>query len=306
MHPRAGKTRPPQARLTIPLSVMAYLAIAREASVLRIEARSAPWHNRAVLQNRNCPEIGIDGMESGELTAEAPSSQFQMTRWSLVLKAGDWRSSPSAHQALSELAQLYWFPLYAFLRKNGHRQAEAEDLVQDFLMQLLQNNGLNSVDPAKGRFRSFLLSSLKNRLRNEWDKSQTLKRGGGQSILSLDTSGAEARYLAEPAHDLTAEKLFERRWALDLLDRVLQRLKDEYGLAGQTRIFQLLQPALMKTDSMSYAQIGTELSMSEGAVKVAVHRLRRRYRAILRDEVGQTVADVSLIDEEIQELIKSL
>lgn len=245
-------------------------------------------------------------MSSSSHSSIVLPSQFAATRWSIVLAAGNWRANPSAHRAMGELAGMYWFPLYAYLRRQGNSPPQAEDLVQGFLVHLLDHDALASVDRSKGKFRSFLLASLKNFVLNEWDKNQAKKRGGGSELVSLDVLGAESRYLAEPADLMTPERVFERRWALELLDHVLIRLRAEYAEHGQSAIFAALEHSLVQVEPLRAAQIAATLGMTEGAVKVASHRLRGRYRNLLRDEIAQTVAAPELVDEEIQQLLKSL
>jgi RNA polymerase sigma-70 factor (ECF subfamily) len=221
------------------------------------------------------------------------SSGFAATRWSLS----------AARRAMGELAGQYWFPLYAFLRRKGNSPTAAEDLVQGFFTRVLEKSSLLSVDRAKGKFRSFLLASLKNYLANESDKNRAAKRGGGNAVLSLDGLDAEARYTAEPVDEMTPERVFERRWALAVLELVLARLKDEYGARGQGNIFSALEGVLAGGAGAGYAEIAERLKMTEDAVKVAAHRMRRRYRQLLRDEIAQTVADPDQIDEEIRALL---
>lgn len=235
-----------------------------------------------------------------------PGSHFAATRWSMVLAAGNWRAGTAAQRAMGELARMYWFPLYAYLRRTGNAPSQAEDLVQGFFARLLEKDALAAVDRSKGKFRSFLLASLKNFLANEWDKGRAQKRGGGKEVLALDALAAEARYAAEPVDTMTPERVFERRWALTLLDQVLQRLRDEYAGRGQGAIFTALEQVLVGGQEARYAQIAEQLRMTEGAVKVAGHRLRRRYRELLREEIAQTVAEPGLVDEEIRQLLGSL
>jgi RNA polymerase sigma-70 factor (ECF subfamily) len=180
-------------------------------------------------------------------------------------------------------------------------------LTQEFFARLMEKNYLCDVDCAKGKFRSFLLAALKHYLSNEWARAKTLKRGGGHTVLPLDALAAETRYLHEPQDLDTPERLFERRWTLTLLDQVLQRLAEEYRAAGKQALFEQLQGCLTgDRNTLPYAQIGVELGMAEGAVKVAVHRLRQRYRGVLREEIAQTVADPAEIDDEIRQLFAAL
>jgi RNA polymerase sigma-70 factor (ECF subfamily) len=238
--------------------------------------------------------------------ASSGSRQFATTRWSLVLAAGQ-RRSPQSSAALATLCENYWYPLYAYVRRRGHEADEAQDFTQAFFARLLEKNDLAAADPGRGRFRSFLLASLKHFLANEWDRARAEKRGGGRSVLSIDFGTAEERYRAEPSHDLTPEKIFERRWAFVLLENVLARLHDESAQAGKADSFDRLKGFLTgEQTQVTYGQLAAELNMSEGAVKVAVHRLRRRYRELLRAEIEETVADPQVIDQEIRDLFSAL
>ena len=229
---------------------------------------------------------------------------FVTTRWSLIVAArGD---SPPAREALSELCRAYWYPLYAYIRRKGHTHAEAEDLTQEFLARLLERDDLAGVDPARGRFRSFLLAACNHFLSNRRDHDRALKRGGGQQPLPLDFGAAEQRYNAEPGHEETAERLFERRWALALLDRVLDRLRQEYATGGKGELFEKLKGRLAGDSGASYADVATDLTLTEGAVKVAAHRMRLRYRDLLRDEIAQTLDDPTAVDDEIRSLFTAL
>lgn len=227
------------------------------------------------------------------------------TRWSLVQAAG--RDSPEAKEALGTLCTTYWYPLYAFVRRHGHNPDEAQDLTQEFFARLLEKHSLEMVDPGKGKFRSFLLAAMQHFLANERDRVLAQKRGGDRRFLSIDVAAAENRYRLEPSHQLTAEKLFERRWVLTLLDQVLVRLREEMLLAGKNHLFDRLKVFLTgEKKSVSHAQVAEQLGMTEGAVKVAVHRLRRRYRELLRNAIGETLNDPEHIDEEIRDLFNAL
>ena len=218
-----------------------------------------------------------------------------------MLAAGDWRAGDGggARKAMNELATQYWFPLYAYLRRQGHSPAAAEDLVQGFFTHLLEKDAISTVDRSKGKFRSFLLASLKNFVRDDWDKRRAAKR-------SFDTRNAEVRYAAEPIDTRTPEHVFERRWAHAIVDQVLTGLRDDYAARNQSEIFAALRHLLVGGPGERHAQIAAQLGMTEAAVKVAAHRLRRRYRELLREEIGQTVSDPALIDEEIRQLLNSL
>jgi len=231
---------------------------------------------------------------------------FATTRWSLVLSAGN-RGSLQSATALATLCETYWYPLYVFVRRRGRDADDAQDLVQAFFARLLEKNDLAAAGRERGKFRSFLLTSLKHFLANEWDRQRAQKRGGGQPLLSIDFGTADDRYRAEPSHDLTAEKVFERRWAMVLLANVLARLQQEFVQAGKSDTFDHLKIFLTgEQPALTYGQLGAELAMNEGAVKVAVHRLRRRYRDLLRDEIGQTLADPEEIDQEIRDLFAAI
>jgi RNA polymerase sigma-70 factor (ECF subfamily) len=236
----------------------------------------------------------------------AGPARFATTHWSLVLAARD-RAAPEGREALAGLCGTYWYPLYAFVRRQGYPHDHAQDLTQEFFARLLERDYLQAVDRAKGRFRSFLLAACKHFLTNERDRSRAAKRGGGRPVLSLDLDAGEARYRRETASSLTPEKLFERRWALTVLDRVLARLRDESARAGKGELFEKLKTALTgEKNAARQAQLAEELGMSPGAVKTAVHRLRRRYRALLREEIAQTLDDPAQVEEEIRDLFAAL
>lgn len=233
-------------------------------------------------------------------------AEFRTTHWSAVLAARD-KSSPQAEAALAELCQTYWYPLYAYIRRRGNDPTEAEDLTQAFFARLIEKHYIGDVTPGVGRFRSFLLASLKHFLANEWDRAQTGKRGGGRVIVSLDEQDAEARYLFEPVENVTPETLFEQHWALTVLDRVLTRLREEFVATERTDLFDQLKVFLSADQTgCSYAEIAARTGSTEGAVKVAVHRLRRRYGELLRAEIGHTVSDSQEIEDEVRHLIAVL
>jgi RNA polymerase sigma factor (sigma-70 family) len=223
-----------------------------------------------------------------------------------VLAAGD-DASPRATEALEQLCRAYWYPLYAYVRRRNFSPHEAQDLTQEFFVRLLRNNELPKAGPEKGRFRFFLLLRLKHFLINEWERLRAEKRGGGRAALSLDEVTAEKLYALEPAHHLTPDRIFERRWALTLLETVLCRLRDEWTAAGKGPQFDALKVFLSaETGLPVYAEIGGRLGLSEGAVKISVHRLRERYRALIRDEIAQTVASPAEVDDELRHLLDVL
>ncbi|MCE5303183.1 MAG: sigma-70 family RNA polymerase sigma factor [Planctomycetaceae bacterium] len=242
--------------------------------------------------------------ESKSTTERSDPAGFAATRWTLVLDAAGGSPTPQASAALAELCRMYWYPLYAYVRRHGRESHEAEDLTQEFFLRLVSPNFLADVDRRHGRFRAFLLASFQHFLANAADRNKALKRGGGRPILSLDVGVAETRYQREPFHTLTPEKLFERHWALTILEQVLVRLQAEsYVLNGGSAFFDRLKPYLTTgRQSSGYAEAADDLAMTEGAVKVAVHRLRRRYRQLLREEIAQTLASAEEIDDEIRHL----
>ena len=209
--------------------------------------------------------------------------------------------SPASAAALETLCRAYWFPLYAFVRREGHTPDEAADLTQEFFSRLLASNALAGLDRAKGKFRSFLLASLKHLLANEWHRAHCQKRGGGSVHFSLDALAAEDRYQLEPAADLTPDKTFERRWAETLLDTVTRRLQSEFAEAGLTRRFEELKAFLLSADAPpSYAETAVRLDLTEGAVRTAIYRMRQRYGELFRDELAQTVTSPREMEEEIR------
>jgi RNA polymerase sigma-70 factor (ECF subfamily) len=243
--------------------------------------------------------------ENPNQATHATGDIFATTRWTVVLAAGH-RSSPQADVALEELCRTYWYPLYAYVRRHGHSREDAEDLTQAFFARLLEKNYLAGISSERGKFRAFLLVALKRFLANEWDRARSQKRGGGVMLLSLDWHDADTRYQIDPADNLSPDKLYDRVWAVTLLERVITLLRDESGAAGNTKLYEQLKPFLMvgKSD-IPYAQAAAALELTEGAVRVAVHRLRRRYREILRGEIAQTLSDPAQAGEEMQALFSA-
>jgi RNA polymerase sigma-70 factor (ECF subfamily) len=232
--------------------------------------------------------------------------RFTPTNWSVVLAAGG-AGSPEAHDALARLCQRYWYPLYAYVRRLGHSTEEAEDLIQEFFARLIKHNWIAKADPHKGRFRSFLLMVLKRFLGKERDHSNRLRRGSGQTLVSLDAQDAESRYLAEPAGELTPDKSFDRCWAWTLLEQVLKRLEAEWQAAGEAVVFQELRIFLTGEEAdTSYAEIAQRLQMTEGTLRVTIYRLRRRYRERLWMEIEKTVATPEQAEEEMHDLVAAL
>lgn len=235
-------------------------------------------------------------------SSSAPGDIFATTHWTVVLAAGQ-RHTPQSDGALEELCRTYWFPLYAYVRRRGYAKADAEDLVQAFFARLLEKNFLASLNSERGKFRAFLLVSLKHFLANEWDKAHAQKRGGGAALLLLDWQTADTKFQVAEQNELGPDKAFDREWALALLARVIERLQQECAAEGKGKLFEQLKVFLMAGKSESaQAEVARALGMEEGAVRVAVHRLRKRYRALLRDEIANTLSDAAMVDEEMRAL----
>ena len=234
------------------------------------------------------------------------AAPFATTHWSVVLAAGH-GSPPHAARALEKLCQAYWYPLYAYVRRRGHGVEDAQDLTQEFFALLLRKGHFALPNPARGKFRTFLLSALNHFLVNEWKRSHAMKRGGGCTTVSWDWQEAERRYAAELASALTPEQLFEKRWAITLLERVLASLREECRASGRGERFEALKDSLWgeKTE-VSYANLGERWGITEGAVKGVAHRLRRRYRELLQVEIAQTVASPDEIEQEVRDLIAAV
>ena len=238
--------------------------------------------------------------------SESRQSVFATTRWSVVLAAGQGGTTHS-QAALGKLCQTYWYPLYAYVRRRGHSPEDAQDLTQEFFAQLLERQALAKADPNRGRFRSFLLGSLNHFLANEWQKARAQKRGSGRELLSLDWAAAEDRFDLEPADHAAPDRIFEKQWALTLLSEVLNRLEQEYRGAGKADWFLELKQTLMGVrESQPYVELANRLGVSESAVKVAVHRLRKRYRELVREEIAGTLAGPQDVEPEMRHLFSVL
>ncbi len=240
--------------------------------------------------------------DGGHLSTREGS--FCTTHWSVVLAAQDPNDGTVAREALANLCSAYWYPLYAFVRRQGASPAEAEDLTQGFFHHLLEKHSLEHVAPAGGRFRSFLLACLKNFLANERERANAQRRGSGRTMLSLDAGSAETQYLLEPKDNVTPEVIFERHWACAVLERALQELGADYRRRGQGELFDALKDFLPGSGgNATRAEVAAKRGMSAGAMDVAVHRLRQRFGAVLREQVAQTVSSPEEVEEEIRYLI---
>lgn len=236
----------------------------------------------------------------------AGDREFCTTHWSVVFLAGQ-DESPAAATALEQLCRTYWYPLYAYARRQGHSPPDGEDLTQQFFAAFLEKKYFSLADRDRGRFRSFLLASFKHFLANEYHRSQTAKRGGRCSIVSWDAADTEERYRQEPASETSPDKLFARTWALLLLDKVMKDLAQEFARAGKEQIFDALQVFLSgEKSAASYAEIGANLQMGESAIKMAVSRLRQRYGEKLRNEIAQTLTGDTSVEDELRHLISAL
>ena len=244
-------------------------------------------------------------MTARDAASEHSTRRFPTTSWTLITTAAG--ESSGAPEALARLCEAYWFPVYAFIRRRGNSREQAEDLCQEFFAWIFENATLNAARRERGKFRSFLLASVTHFLANERDRAHALKRGGACATLSLDFDASEARYHREPCHELTPATLFERQWALALLDLVMVRLCEEHSRKGQAAQFDKLSPFLTgDQDRGSYSQLGGDLKMSDSAVRTAVHRLRRRYAELVREEIAAVVADPGEVEGEIRFLLTAL
>ncbi len=246
-------------------------------------------------------------MSSGDSDPVPDSSRhrpFATTRWSVVVAAGS-RTSPESREAMATLCESYWYPLYAYVRRRGCQPAEAQDVTQAFFTQLLEKGGLAAAEQGRGKFRSFLLASLNNFLANQHRAATAEKRGGGRTIQSLNLEDGERRYGLEPADNSTPDLIYQRHWAMTLLSRAVGALRDEYEQSKRLHIFDALKTYLGgETSKVPYREIAERLEATEGAVKVAVHRLRRRCRELLREEIAQTVNSPDEIDDELQQPVR--
>ena len=234
------------------------------------------------------------------------AATFETTRWSIVLAAGG-RASPKSDQALARLCECYWPPLYSYVRRRGYSADAAQDLTQAFFARLLEKKTLSAANRERGKFRCFLLASMKHFLTNEWDRSQAQKRGGHVEFISFDAAAIEQRYAGEASSDLSPERLFDRRWAVTVLQLVLDELRRQLAAEGKHEFFDCVKGHLAGEQSeLSYRELGAQLGMSEAALKVAIHRLRRRYGKLIHEHIAQTVASPAEVDDELKHLLASV
>ena len=246
-----------------------------------------------------------DSGETAQSAAGPARAGFVATHWSVVLASGR-SDTPHARAALENLCEAYWHPLYAYVRRRGYPPEDAKDLTQEFFARLLKRNAVAGVSPEKGRFRSFLLASMNHFLADEWDKVRAQKRGGGQ-VIFVDLESAETGLGGQSAEELTPEKAFERRWATTLLEQVYRQLEQEHRKQGKGQLFDVLRPVLAgASKDAPYAELARRLNMSEGAVKVAVHRFRQRYRELLRETIADTVSGPEDVEDELRYLFRAL
>jgi RNA polymerase sigma-70 factor (ECF subfamily) len=255
--------------------------------------------------------LRVPAFNGRELVSVDPKSEpgravFATTHWSVIVEAGQ-SDSPKASEAMAELCETYWYPLYAYARRKGHPAPDAQDLTQEFFARVLARSYVGSADRRKGKFRSFLLGTFEHFLAREWRRAHAEKRGGGRTLFSFDEVAAENRYLLEPADDSTPERIFDRRWADALLTQAMARLREECRAEGKALLFDKAEPLLSGGDAAgSYAVIRASLGMAESAFKMAVHRLRRRYGELVRAEIAQTVTTPEAVEEELRYLFAVL
>jgi len=243
---------------------------------------------------------------SGSTTSPHGSNAcFVTTHWSVVLSAQD-PGGPRSREALESLCRAYWYPLYSYARRAGHSPHDAEDLTQGFFGRLLEKDYLKAAAREKGRFRTFMLVAFKRYLANEWDRQHAQKRGGFAPVVELDAEVAESRFASEQSHDLPPDVLFDRQWAVTLLDRTMGLLKRDYAESGRSQLFEHLNGCLVRDETaLPYAEIAVQIGVTEAAVKMAIHRLRVRYREMLRQEIAQTVSVAGEIEDEIRHLFSA-
>jgi DNA-directed RNA polymerase specialized sigma24 family protein len=265
-----------------------------ERPTIAAEATWTSGYNRGMTRDGSQP------------ASAAGERRFVTTQWSLVVAASD-RGRPEADGALSTLCERYWYPVYAFVRRRGNLAADAQDITQEFFTTLLEKGFLRSADRERGRFRTFLLTAVSRFLAKQAERGMAQKRGGGRKLLSIDLADAEGRYLLEPADRCTPEALFERRWAIELLDRAFLRLGADYASKGKTVLFEALRPHLVAGDNVTdYSDLAAKMKMTTGALKVALHRLRRRFAQTLKEEIAATVVAPDEVEDEIDRLLAAV
>jgi len=248
-------------------------------------------------QDFSAPAVQTDSGQAGV---------FSTTHWSVVLEAGG-PESPGSAAALERLCQSYWYPLYVVVRRKGYSPHDAQDLTQEFFARFLERKYIALADQSRGKFRTFMSRSLEHFLINEWKKATAAKRGGERRSISWDAQDAESRYLLEPADTATPDKIFEKQWAMSLLELVMSRLREEYSTPEKRQLFDVVKNSLWgESAAVPYAEIGARLGMTEEAVKGRAHRMRERYRELLRAEVGHTVSTSAEVDEELRYLAAAL
>lgn len=268
-------------------------------------AQPGPYSNAADPTSSPLKDLITSAAKQRDTSSEPQGEQsFRTTHWSQVLAAGD-QDSTRGQEALARLCHTYWLPVYAFVRRHGQAPEQAKDLTQDFFATFLEKNSVARAVRERGRFRCFLMAAVENFLRNAHNRSKAQKRGRGRPMVSLDEHDAEACYLAEPADELDPARHFELRWALTVLERVMQRLRQEYLQQGRADLLDALLTHLWgDAESIPYSELAARFGLSEGNIKITAHRLRQRYRALLREEIAQTVAQPAEIDDEIRYLMR--
>ncbi len=243
-----------------------------------------------------------EGQPDPDLPTQDDPQAFPPTRWTLLMEMRE-DSETARFRALSELCRIYWYPIYAFVRRKGYRPPDAEDFTQEFFRRLLVHDSLIAVDRSKGRLRSYLLTSVSRLITEDWRKRSAQKRGGGAVPLSIEAAAAEHRYSLEPAASVTPESLFERRWALAIVDEAHKRLSAEYARLNRSPLFEALEESLLgEAQAVPYAEVARRFNLTEGSVKVAAFRLRKRFRELIREEIARTVDDAADIDVELRYL----
>lgn len=276
--------------------------------LLYMQQNSGVAENYGVICNKPPGPLNLPHSMSHHEAARAPQAQplFATTRWSVVLAAQD-QASPAASAALETLCRVYWYPIYALVRREGHSPYDAQDLTQEFFARLLEKDYLQAADRERGRLRTFLRVALKRFLLNEWDRLRAQRRGGGICLEPLDTSIAEARYQLPGAESLPADRIYERQWAMSLLDQAMARLRSEHEASGRVMEFEILKSTLTaERGGIPYAALAASLGCNEGAVRVSVHRLRKRFREMFRAIIADTVQDAAEVGDEVRYVARLL